>query len=345
MIIALRFMKETYKNRKVSDIFKKPIDEKVSVAPMVSYTNSFARHFYYLLAPDLVSYSEMIPATSLIKNPQIHQIKKFKQTKAKTVCQFAGNDANELIEVSQIAQNLGYDEVNINLGCPSKAMQKKGAGVCLMKNPNLLVDFYAKANEKINLPLTIKCRLGVDEFDSEGDLQNLIENLANSGCKKFIIHSRKAWLKGLNPAQNRSKPPIEYEKVYRLKQVFPHLTFIINGEIDCIEKIEYQLNQVDGVMIGREFIKNPLFANDIQNHFFKKVSLNDFLEQYFIFAKQVLLEHSLSVIFILKPLFGLAHHQHQAKKWRKLITEQMIAKNIDSNIIINQAKQMNLLSQ
>ena len=133
--------------------------------------------------------------------------------------------------------------------------------------------------------------------------------------------------------------------MYRLKQIFPHLTFIINGEIDCIEKIEYQLNQVDGVMIGREFIKNPLFANEIQNHFFKKVSLNDYLEQYFIFAKQVLLEHSLSVIFILKPLFGLAHHQHQAKKWRKLITEQMIAKNIDSNIIINQAKQMNLLSQ
>jgi|APSaa5957512535_1039671.scaffolds.fasta_scaffold38607_2 tRNA-dihydrouridine synthase A len=323
---------------------KNNLKETVSLAPMVSHTTRYARYFYHLLAPDMVLYTEMITSCALIRNSNLQQIKRFDT--GSSVCQLAGNNAPDLLHAIAIAGEHKYQEINLNLGCPSKQVQNNNIGVCMMKQPQLVADIFNELADNTDMPLSIKCRTGVDNLDSYEYLYNFIDLISTAGCNKFIIHARKAWLDGLNPKQNRTKPPIDYQRVYQLKQDFPQLQIIINGDTTSYEQVQLHLQQVDGVMLGRSLIDNPLLALELQNKLFgsHKVDLYQLLNKYLNSDLYLQDTHHLSSVFLLKHLFGLASFKPGAKKWRQFITEQMQQAKINAQLIIDTACELNLIA-
>lgn len=231
-------------------------DKRLSVAPMIDWTTTDYRYFARLFNPHVYLYTEMISTGALLFGNRERHLR-FDTLEHPLVLQLGGADADEMTQCSVLAQEYGYDEVNINVGCPSDRVQHNKIGACLMAEPETVAKAFSAMQAAVDIPVTVKHRIGIDDFDSYEFMHQFVETVAAAGCERFIVHARTAWLQGLSPKQNREIPPLRYDDVYRLKQDFPTLEIEINGGVTAIEDIEQHLAYVDGVMIGRAFYHNP----------------------------------------------------------------------------------------
>ena len=229
---------------------------RLSVAPMMDWTDRHCRYFHRLLSPHARLYTEMVTSPAVIHGDR-ERLLGFDRSEHPLALQLGGADPRELAAAAHIAAQYGYDEINLNVGCPSDRVQSGRFGACLMREPALVAECFAAMQEAVSIPVTIKCRLGVDAQDEYLDLQHFIEAVSAKGCTVFVVHARKAWLKGLSPKENRDVPPLNYQRVYQLKRDFPQLTVIINGGIDTVVDVQNHLQHVDGAMLGRVAYHEP----------------------------------------------------------------------------------------
>ena len=237
------------------------------VAPMMDRTDRHERFFLRSLSKKAYLYTEMINANAVLFGDQ-NELLKFNECEHPLAIQLGGNDPIKLSEAATISESYGYDEINLNIGCPSNKVQSGNFGAILMNKPNLVAKCVKAIKNKVNIPVSVKCRIGVDDMDEEKDLNTFIKKVSYSGCKIFIVHARKAWLKGLSPRENRNIPPLNYERVYKLKDEFPHLEIIINGGLETIEDSKNHLTKVDGVMMGRKAYENPFQLTKVDHLFY-----------------------------------------------------------------------------
>ena len=237
------------------------------VAPMMDRTDRHERFFLRSLSKKAYLYTEMINANAVLFGDQ-NELLKFNECEHPLAIQLGGNDPIKLSEAATISESYGYDEINLNIGCPSNKVQSGNFGAILMNKPNLVAKCVKAIKNKVNIPVSVKCRIGVDDMDEEKDLNTFIKKESDSGCKIFIVHARKAWLKGLSPRENRNIPPLNYERVYKLKDEFPHLEIIINGGLETIEDSKNHLTKVDGVMMGRKAYENPFQLTKVDHLFY-----------------------------------------------------------------------------
>ena len=237
------------------------------VAPMMDRTDRHEKFFLRSLSKKAYLYTEMINANAVLFGDQ-NELLKFNECEHPLAIQLGGNDPIKLSEAATISESYGYDEINLNIGCPSNKVQSGNFGAILMNKPNLVAKCVKAIKNKVNIPVSVKCRIGVDDMDEEKDLNTFIKKVSDSGCKIFIVHARKAWLKGLSPRENRNIPPLNYERVYKLKDEFPHLEIIINGGLETIEDSKNHLTKVDGVMMGRKAYENPFQLTKVDHLFY-----------------------------------------------------------------------------
>ena len=302
----------------------------ISVAPMMDCTDRHDRFFLRLISKNVMLYSEMVATKSAILGDR-EKILAFSPEEKPLALQVGGSDKRELSEVAKIAEDIGYDEININLGCPSKKVQKNMFGACLMKEPNLVFECINEMVNSCNIPVTAKTRIGFDDTEDFDYLNKFILQMKEAGCTTFIIHARKAILKGLTPKQNLNIPKLNYEMVYKIKKENPDLEIIINGGISKIEEIKNHLKICNGVMIGRAIYQNPYFLVDIEKKIFNvknhptREEVTEKLLKYL--EKEVKL--GTKVNHIMRHAVGLYHGQIGSKNWKRYLSDNMMARNSD----------------
>jgi tRNA-dihydrouridine synthase A len=233
-----------------------PSDFQLSVAPMMDWTDRHCRYFHRLLSPHARLYTEMVTSAALVRGKQLRLLE-HSQQEHPVALQLGGSDPHELAEAARYGAQAGYDEINLNVGCPSDRVQSGRFGACLMREPALVGDCVKAMRDAVSVPVTVKCRIGVDDQDEYADLQHFTETMLQAGVEILVVHARKAWLQGLSPKENREIPPLDYQRVYRLKREFPQLLVIINGGITTVEAVQEHLAYVDGVMLGRAAYHDP----------------------------------------------------------------------------------------
>ena len=297
------------------------MSHRFSVAPMMDRTDRHCRYFHRLLTKRSFLYTEMLHANAVLKG-DTEKLLNHHTDEHPLVLQLGGSDPSALSEASSISEKFGYSEVNLNVGCPSSKVQKGRFGAILMKEPKLVAKCISQMKEATTLPVTVKCRIGVDDMDQNIHLDNFINEVSSAGCNTFIIHARKAWLKGLSPKDNREIPPLNYERVYKLKNTFPDLKFIINGGIKSLHESSIHLQHVDGVMIGREAYENPLLLAEVDSVIFldKKISTSrsDILKSLIPYIVEEL-ERGTKISHITRHLMGLFRGFNGAKNMRKYL--------------------------
>jgi len=296
---------------------------KASIAPMMQYTDMHDRYLLRLISKKVFLYTEMVTTGAILYGKCFHQLE-FNQEEHPVAIQLGGSDVNDLVKSAKIAEDYGYDEINLNVGCPSDRVQKGRFGACLMLEPDHVAECLNAMQTNVKVPVTIKCRLGVDNHEDYEFLYNFVDIVQNAGIKHFIIHARNGILKGLSPRQNRHIPPLKYDYVYQLKKDFPNLNITINGGIKTIEECKEHLKFVDGVMIGRAAYENPFLIKDIDTELYgiesNVNSKKSILNQYLDYVEDKLQEgHDLSRM--MKHLFGLSRGDKFAKTFRIKILE------------------------
>ena len=297
---------------------------------MMDCTDRHDRYFLRLISKNVMLYTEMVVTKAVLRGDK-HKLLKFNNLEKPLALQVGGSDKKELAEVAKIAEDYGYDEVNINLGCPSKKVQKNSFGACLMKEPDLVSECLAEMKNSCNIPVTAKTRIGFDDTEEFDYLNMFINKMKSSGCKTIILHARKAILKGLTPKQNLNIPKLNYQMVYDIKKSNPDLEIIINGGITDTDQIQKHLNFCDGVMIGRAIYQNPYFLKDIENAIFKNSNISSREE----IVKQILkyLEEEIKVGTkvnqVMRHTVGLYFGQPGSKEWKKYLSDNMMARDSD----------------
>ena len=299
------------------------LDRRLSVAPMLDWTDRYCRYFHRLISRRTSLYTEMITTGALLHNEPARFLDFFPEEQPLAL-QLGGSNPEDLAQCCRLAEEWGYGEVNLNLGCPSDRVQSGMFGACLMANPGLVADCISAMAESCSLPVTAKHRIGIDDMDSYGLLAAFVEKLSDAGCRTFIVHARKAWLQGLSPKQNRDVPPLQYETVYRLKQDFPNLEIIINGGVTNLNQAEHHLKKVDGAMIGREAYHNPWMLSDAGRRIFASDwhpgSRHQVIEKLLPLVEQECAK-GIPLKRITRHIPGLFHCQPGAKKWRRCLSE------------------------
>ena len=298
----------------------------VSVAPMMDWTDKHCRFFYRLISKNVQLYTEMITTKAILRGDK-NRLLDFNAGENPLVLQLGGSDPKEMAECALIAQEWGYDEVNINVGCPSDRVLSGSFGACLMKEPNLVAQCVETMIERCDVPITVKHRIGIDDMESYEQLSEFIDLISQKGCQHFIVHARKAWLTGLSPKENRTIPPLNYPWVYQLKKDFPNLKFSINGGIDSCEDIVGHLENVDGVMLGRSIYHNPFLLEQIELEIFKSNvgSLNRelILSKYMSYISAQL-QQGVPIRSMTRHILGLYHGEANAKLFRRLLSGKVV---------------------
>lgn len=299
------------------------IDRKISIAPMMKWTDKHFRYLIRLMSKNVLLYTEMIPSGAIL-NGDRKRLLEYNAEEHPLAIQIGGSNLIELAECTKVINQYHYDEINLNLGCPSSRVQAGDFGACLMKEPQLVRDCLKVIKSETELPVTIKCRTGVDEYDSYQYFQDFIGTLADEGCDGFIIHARKALLKGLNPKKNRTVPPLQYDYVTQIKKDFPNLTFILNGGIQELNIIETFDTPINGIMIGREAYRNPYLFATVDNDYFNShndiITRKEILKSYTQYAiKQV--SEGVPISRLTKHLCGLYQGCPRAKIWRRKLAD------------------------
>jgi len=302
----------------------------VSVAPMMDCTDRHERYFLRLISKNTLLYTEMIVDEAINRGDK-KKLLEFNINEKPVALQIGGSSPKLLAEASKIGEDFGYDEINLNLGCPSKKVEKNKFGACLMKEPNLVADCLSKMQASTKLPVTIKTRIGYDDVEDYENFHNFITILKSTGIKTFIIHARKAMLGKFTPKQNLNIPPLKYDYVYNLKKDFPEEKIIINGGITAVEEINDHLKKTDGVMIGRAAYHTPYLLADIEKEIFKneKVpSRQEIIENLIPYIKEEL-KKGTRLNQIMRHTLGLFHGQSGASHWKRYLSENMCVRNAD----------------
>lgn len=299
------------------------LDRRVCVAPMMDRTDRHCRYLLRLISHHVLLYSEMIPTGAILHGDRDRYLA-FHYAEHPVAVQLGGSDPRALARCAQLAQEYGYDEVNLNVGCPSERVGEGGFGACLMAEPQRVAAAVTAMREAVNIPVTVKTRLGVDDRDSYEALLEFLQIVSSAGCHTFILHARKAWLKGLSPRENREIPPLRYDLVHRVKRDMPALQIILNGGITRLDELEAQLSKVDGVMIGREVYRNPYLLADVDQRFCGSTtpaaSREAVLEAYLAYMDG---QSRSGVPFrrLAHPLLGLYQGVTGARRWRRHLSE------------------------
>jgi len=294
--------------------------KRISIAPMMGHTDRHFRFMANLLAKDVKLYTPMIHADTIVFSK--NQLLESENINQKDVgIQIAGNNTEVMAKAASIISNYNYDEININIGCPSQRVQNCEVGAALMSKPSVVADCIRVMSKEVDIPLSIKTRIGIDDHDDYDFLFRFVEETANAGCNHFIIHARKALLQGISPKDNRRIPPIDYERVYRLKKDFTELSIEINGEINSIEEIETHFEFVDGVMIGRYAFKDSLFLQKIQEHFYPDKNLlskYEIINAMLVYAKEQT-DQGISIHLVTRHMNQLLKGLNGARQWRNIL--------------------------
>lgn len=313
------------------------LNRRVCIAPMMDWTDRHCRYFLRLITQHAVLYSEMVHARAIIHGDK-HRLLDFNEEEHPVALQLGGSDPTELAMAAKIGAEWGYDEINLNVGCPSDRVQSGQFGACLMLEPTRVHDCIAAMQDAVDVPVTVKCRIGIDKEESYDFLTHFINAVAKSGCDTFIIHARNAWLKGLSPKENREIPPLRYEYVYQLKRDFPQLEIIINGGIKEHTEIASHLSYVDGVMLGRKAYHEPYFLAEVDALYYGN---NAAIISYESIVKKLLpyleseIKKGVPLKYMLRHFIGLYHGQVRAKQWRRLLTEPTTTLSDIENYLLN----------
>ena len=297
------------------------MSHRFCIAPMMDRTDRHCRYFHRLLTKRSFLYTEMLHSNAIL-NGNTSKLLEYDQEEHPLAIQLGGSDPVSLAEASVISEEFGYKEINLNIGCPRTKVQKGRFGAVLMKEPGLVSKCISAMKKSVNIPVTVKCRIGVDDMDEDTYLDKFIKEVSFAGCETFIIHARKAWLKGLSPKDNREIPPLNYQRVYKLKDAFPDLNFIINGGIKTIEESLDHLQYVDGVMLGREAYDNPYILTEVDSSIFLEnlnaTSQGDILLKLLPYIQSEI-EKGTKISHITKHLMGLFKGFNGAKNIRKYL--------------------------
>ena len=289
---------------------------------MMDWTDRHCRYFYRLMSKHTQLYTEMVTTKAILHGDR-HRLLDYHQSEHSLVLQLGGSDPSEMAQCAKIAQDWGYDEVNINVGCPSDRVQSGSFGACLMQTPQLVAECVDAMKQASDIPVTVKSRIGVDDMESYDELVNFVTTVEKAGCDTFIIHARKAWLKGLSPKQNRTVPPLNYDWVYRIKQDFPALTIGINGGIVNLVDVQNHLKEVDSVMLGRTIYHQPYLLTDVDAKIYQQISPIISREQVllnFIEYMKIQSDQGVPIRSMTRHILGLYHGQKNAKKFRRLLS-------------------------
>ena len=306
------------------------INRKISIAPMMDCTDRHERYFLRLMSKNVMLYTEMVATKSAIHGDR-KKILGFNKIEKPLALQVGGSNKDELVEVCKIAESMGYDEININLGCPSKKVQKNKFGACLIKEPELVAECIDAMVNNCKIPVTAKTRIGFDETETFEYLNLFVNKIADAGCKTIILHARRAILKGLTPKENLKIPKLNYPMVYQIKENNKNLEIILNGGITNSDQILEHLKKCDGVMIGRAIYQNPYFLADIENRIFKNNNVptrSEIAEKLVDYVKQEV-KKGTRINQIMRHTVGLYHGQNGANKWKRYLSDNMMARNSD----------------
>ena len=306
------------------------MNRKVSVAPMMDCTDRHERFFLRLISKNVLFYTEMIVSEAISRGDK-KKLLSFNINEKPLALQIGGSSPKLLAEAAKTGEDFGYDEINLNLGCPSKKVQKNKFGACLMKEPNLVADCLSKMQSSCKLPITIKTRIGYDDVEDYENLHKFIEKLKKTGVKTFIIHARKAILGKFTPKQNLNIPPLKYNVVYQLKENFPNDEIIINGGITSTSQIKDHLKKVDGVMLGRSVYHSPYLLSDIEKEIFDNndvPSRQNIIEQLVPYIKEET-KKGTRLNQIMRHTLGLFHGQRGSSFWKRYLSENMCIREAD----------------
>ncbi|MBT00426.1 MAG: tRNA dihydrouridine(20/20a) synthase DusA [Oceanospirillaceae bacterium] len=297
---------------------------RFSVAPMMDWTTSDCRVFHRLMSAQTLLYTEMVTTGALIHGDR-ERFLHYDASEHPVALQLGGSDPKELALCARMAEEAGYDEVNLNVGCPSDRVQNNMIGACLMAHPRLVAECLSEMQATTRIPVTVKHRLGIDELDSFEHLHGFVEQVRESGCTSFTIHARKAILQGLSPKENREIPPLKYDFVYEIKRLYPELEIIINGGIKSLEEAKHHLTHVDGVMVGREAYQNPYpLLSEVDQQIFgthgNPLSRIEVAEAFIPYLERRLAEGA-PLYAVVKHLLGLFHGQRGGRQFRRYLSE------------------------
>ena len=306
------------------------MNRKVSVAPMMDCTDKHERYFLRLISKNVLLYTEMIVSEAIDRGDK-QKLLSFNLEEKPVSLQLGGSSPKLLSNAAKVGEEFGYDEINLNLGCPSKKVQKNKFGACLIKEPNLVADCLSEMKAKTKLPVTVKTRIGYDQVDDYEHLYKFINLLKSTGINTFIIHARKAMLGKFTPKQNLNIPPLKYEMVYKLKEDFKDLEIIINGGISTIEQIKTHLKKTDGVMLGRSVYHSPYLLAEIEKEFFNNEnypSRQEVIEKLIKYLKEEV-DKGTKVNQIMRHTLGLFHGQSGSSFWKRYLSENMCVRDAD----------------
>ena len=313
----------------------KSIDHRLSIAPMLDWTDRHCRYFYRVMSKHTVLYTEMVTTGAILHGKGDYL--SYSDAEHPLVLQLGGSNVKDMTECAKIAEQHGYDEININVGCPSDRVQNGRFGACLMAEPQLVAECVSEMQAATKIPVTVKSRIGIDDLDSYEFLHTFIEQVAQSGCQHFIIHARKAWLSGLSPKQNRDIPPLDYSRVYQIKQDFPQLEISINGGIKTLSETSDHLKHIDGVMIGREIYNSPYMLSEVDQTIYgvekdvisREQVINimaDYINDYISTTPK---HGNNRAWHVLRHMLGLCNGLAGARQYRRFLSE--CAGNADAN--------------
>ncbi len=306
------------------------MNRKVSVAPMMDCTDKHERFFLRLISKNVLLYTEMIVSEAIDRGDR-EKLLSFNLEEKPVALQLGGSSPKLLSNAAKIGEEFGYDEINLNLGCPSKKVQKNKFGACLIKEPKLVADCLSEMQSKSKLPVTVKTRIGYDQVEDYDHLYKFIDTLKSTGVKTFIIHARKAMLGKFTPKQNLNIPPLKYEMVYKLKEDFKELDIIINGGISSTEQIKNHIKKVDGVMMGRSIYHSPYLLADIEKEIFDNEdvpSRQEVVERLVTYLKNEI-KKGTRVNQVMRHTLGLFHGQTGSNFWKRYLSENMCVRDAD----------------
>ncbi len=312
----------------MNDALATPVEKIVSVAPMLDWTDRHCRYFHRLLSHKALLYTEMVTTGALLHG-DVERHLRFDAAEHPVALQLGGSEPADLAHGARLGAQWGYDEINLNCGCPSERVQRGAFGACLMAEPQLVADGVKAMRDAVSIPVTVKHRIGIDRGEDYGFVRDFIGTVAAAGCSTFIVHARNAWLKGLSPKENREVPPLRYETVHRLKREFPHLTIAINGGITTTAQVAEQLQQLDGVMLGREAYHNPWWLTEWDTALFGLPAVpgrtRESVEAEMVrYMEREAAAHGTPWYGIARHMLGLRHGLPGARRWRQVWSDHRL---------------------
>lgn len=321
---------------------KKPVAPerwRLSVAPMLDWTDRHCRYFHRLLSKNALLYTEMVTTGALLHGDVARHLR-FNAEEHPVALQLGGSEPADLAQCARLGEQWGYDEINLNCGCPSERVQRGAFGACLMAEPQLVADCVKAMVDVVSVPVTVKHRIGIDRVESYGFVRDFVGTVAEAGCSVFIVHARNAWLQGLSPKENRDIPPLRYELVHQLKREFPQLTIVVNGGIHSDAQVAEQLQQLDGVMIGREAYHNPWWLASWDERYFDgapcALTREEVEERMVAYMLRAHAEDGAPWYAIARHMLGLRHGLPGARRWRQVWSDHRL-KPLDPRLVLEQA--------